>query len=332
MNNGNLGGWPVTVTITNATQSKIASITLNAIMRNSSANYTNINSTIDNNSNVTGGAYLENTTVDNATVANATLINATVQDNATISGNSTLITDSTITGPDTTITDGSVITGSDSNIDNSTIGNATVDSSNLTSSTISGNASITNSTLTGATVANSTLTNVTVSSVSSITNVASLDNITMGGVTIIGQAAYDYEGMISATTTGWVTYQTINFTKVYEAVRISQLVIEQSGDIIVPANISTRINDTIPGVSRNISMNVTASKWMAINVSETFISPDGAGLGSGKIGNYLVIRSNDTSNVTNHTLRLYLDVNPANYTGGVKIYYYNTAQHQHGKL
>ncbi|MBZ0174572.1 MAG: PGF-pre-PGF domain-containing protein [Candidatus Methanoperedens sp.] len=326
VNNSNLGGWPVTVIISNGTQSKTARITLNAIMRNSSVANTTINSTV-NNSNVTGGAYLENTTVDNATVANATLIDATVRDNATISGNSTLITNSTITGPGTTITDGSVITGTyaDSNIDNSTIGNATVDSSNLTRSTISDNASITNSTLTGATVANSTLTNVTVSGESSITNVAGLDNITMGGVTIIGQAAYDYEGMISATTTGWVTYQTINFTTVYEAVRISQLVIEQSGDIIIPANISTAINVT-RGVSRNISMNVTASRSMDINVSETLISPDGVGLGSGKIGNYLVIRSNDTnaSNVTNHTLRLYLDVNPANYTGGVKIYYFNT--------
>ncbi|VVB54185.1 Carboxypeptidase regulatory-like domain protein [uncultured archaeon] len=331
VNNGNLGGWPVTVTISNASQSKTASITLNAIMRNSSVANTTINSTV-NNSNVTGGAYLENTSVDNSTVANATLIYAIVQNNATISGNSTLIMNSTITGPGTIITDGSVIKGTynASYIDNSTIGNASVDSSNITSSTISGNASITNSTLTGATVANSTLNyvivtgynSITMTGGSTITNTVGLSNITLGGVVVTGDPAYDYQGKISAGN-GWVIYQNINFTKIYEAVRISQMVIEQSGDIIIPANISTRINDTTHGVSRNISMNVTASKWMAINISETFISPDGVGLGSGKIGNYLVIRSNDTSNVTNHTLRLYLDTNLANYSS-IKIYYYNT--------
>ena len=325
VNNSNLGGWPVTVTISNASQSKTASITLNAIMRDSSVANTTINSTV-NNSNVTGGAYLEDTSVDNSTVANATLINAIVQNNATISGNSTLIINSTITGPDTTITDGSVITGTyvDSYIDNSTIGSATVDSSNLTSSTISGNASITNSSLTGAIVSNSTLTNVTVTSDSTITDVVNLAYIIIRGVDVTGVAAYDYEGELQGgSSAGSVEYMGINFTKVYEDVRISQLVIEQITGINLTANISTAINDTTPGVSRNISMNVTTSRNMTINISETFINPDGVGLGSGKIGNYLVIKSNDTSNVTNHTLRLYLDVNPANYSS-VKIYYYNT--------
>ncbi|MCZ7380467.1 MAG: hypothetical protein O8C64_02660, partial [Candidatus Methanoperedens sp.] len=73
---------------------------------------------------------------------------------------------------------------------------------------------------------------------------------------------------------------------------------------------------------------INLSNGMAINISETGISPDGAGFSSGtQLGNFLVILSNDTntSNVTSHILRLYFDVDPTTYSGGVAIYYYNTA-------
>ena len=316
------------MTITISNNSKSASIILNAIMRNSSAVNTTVNSTV-NNSNVTGGAYLENTDVDNSTIANATLINASVQDDATISGNSTLIINATITGPGTTITDSSVIKGTydRSYIDNSTIGNATVDSSNVTDSTLSDNASIMNSTLDGATVANSTLDNVTVVGSATITNTVDLRNIIVSGLVITGGPTYNYEGTISATTTGWAIYQNINFTKIYESVRISQLVIDQSDDEVIPGNVTTLLNDSSMGTSMGFAMSVYLRKDMKVNISETGISPDGVALPAGtKLSNFIVIRSNDTdaSKVRNHTLRLYFDTDPATYTGGVKIYYYNT--------
>ncbi len=321
VNNSYLGGWPVTITISNG--SKSASIILNAIMRNSSAVNTTYNSTV-NNSDVTGGAYLENTDVDNSTIANATLINASVQDGADISGNSTLIINATITGSGTTITDSSVIKGTydRSYIDNSTIGNATVDSSNVTDSTLSDDASIMNSTLDGATVANSTLDNVTVVGSATITNTVDLSNIIVSGLVITGGPTYNYEGTISATTTGWAIYQNINFTKIYESVRISQLVIDQIDDE-VPGNVTTLLNDS----SMGFAMSVHLRKDMKVNIWETSISPDGVALlGGTKLSNFIVIRSNDTdaSKVRNHTLRLYFDTDPATYTGGVKIYYYNT--------
>lgn len=312
VNNSYFGGWPVTITVSNTSQSKSASVTLNAIMRNASANYTNISSTVTTNATVTG----------------ATLVNATVQNGANVSGNSTLISNATITGSGTTITDGAVIKGDygDSYISNSSVGNATVVSSNLTSSAISSNASVTNSTLVGATVSNSTLTNVTVSATSTITNVANLTNITLAGVTVTGNANYEYEGVISGGT-GWANYQTINFARVYTDVRISQLVIEQSSNQNIAPSANYTINDTSLGTSMNFSMTVNLSRGMVINISETGISPDGAGFTSGtQLGNFLVIRSNDTnvSNVTSHTLRLYFDTDPSTYSGGVAIYYYNT--------
>ncbi len=328
VNNSNPGGWPVTITISNISQSKSASVTLNAIMRNSSANYTNYSSVIENSS-VTGGATLTNSTVQNATIIGATLTNATVQNGANVSGNSTLIMNATVTGSDTVITDGAVIRGDYGNsyIDNSTVGNATVVSSNLTGSTISANATVTNSTLTSATVSNSTLTNVTVRSDSRITNVASLSNITMGGVIVEGDSAYEYEGRITGGT-GWATYQNINFTKVYDTIRISQLVIEQGPNTYVGSGTNVSINDTSLGTSMNFSMIVNLSNPAVINVSETGISPDGVGFSSGtRLGNFLYIRSNDTnlSNVTTHILRLFFDIDPSTYTGGVAIYYYNTS-------
>jgi PGF-pre-PGF domain-containing protein len=320
VNNSYFGGWPVTITISNSSQSKSASITLNAIMRDASASFTNISSTNDTTTIVTG----------------ATLVNATIENYANVSGNSTLISNATITGIGTSITDGAVIKGDygDSNIDNSTVGNATVDSSDLTGSTVRNNASVTNSTLTGATVDNSTLTNVTVSSTSTITNVSSLSNITLGGVTVTGDRNYDYEGSISSGT-GWANYQTINFTRIYATVRISQLVIEQSSGQDIGSSTNTSLNDTSLSTSMNFSMTVNLSSGMVINISETGISPDGAGFSSGtQLGNFLVIRSNDTnaSNVTRHVLRLYFDVDPSTYSGGVAIYYYNTGTHAWVKL
>jgi hypothetical protein len=78
----------------------------------------------------------------------------------------------------------------------------------------------------------------------------------------------------------------------------------------------------------NFSMTVNLSSGMIINISETGISPDGTGFSSGtQLGNFLVIRSNDTnaSNVTSHTLRLYFDTAPSTFSGDVAIYYYNTS-------
>ncbi|MCZ7381912.1 MAG: right-handed parallel beta-helix repeat-containing protein, partial [Candidatus Methanoperedens sp.] len=225
------GGWPVTITISNSSQSKSASITLTAIMQNTSATYTNVSSNVDANSTVTG----------------ATLVNANVQNGANVSGNSTLISNATVTGSSTVITDGAVIKGDygNSTITNSSVGNATVDSSNLTGSTISGNATVTNSTLTSATVSNSTLTNVTVNGTSTITNVANLTNITIRGVDVTGLAAYDYEGQFQGgASAGSVEYHGINFTRIYTNVRVSQLVIEQSQAPAITPNTNTSINDT----------------------------------------------------------------------------------------
>ena len=99
VNNTNFGGWPLTITIDNSSQVKNASITLNAIIRNASANYTNISSTVDNNSNASGGATLVNSNVtDGANLIGATLVNSNVTNGADVQGNSTLITDSIVTG------------------------------------------------------------------------------------------------------------------------------------------------------------------------------------------------------------------------------------------
>jgi PGF-pre-PGF domain-containing protein len=308
VNNSNFGGWPVTITISNS--SKSASVTLNAIMRNASANYTNISSNVNSS----------------ATVVNATLVNASIGANVNISGDSTLIMDVNVTGSSTLITDNAVIKGSyaNSSIDNSTVGNATVDSSNLIGSTVSNNASITNSTLTGATVSNSTLTNVYVTSTSIITNVANLSGITLGGVTIIGDPGYDYQGEILAGP-GWVTYQNINFTTIYTDILVSLLVIEQSPDQNILPNTSTTLNDSVLGTSMNFSMTINLSTPAIVNVSETGINPDGSAPSSGTlIGKYLFVQSN-TTNVTNNTLRLYFDTDPSTYSGGVAIYYFNTS-------
>ena len=326
VNNSNFGGWPVTITISNSSQSKSADVTLTAIMRNSSANYTNDSISVIDNASVTGGATLRNTTVANATVTGAALENAIVLNDASVSGNDTDIRNTTVTGTNTRITDGANIRGDYGNsyIDNSTVGNATVVSSNLTGSTISTNATVIDSTLAGATVDNSSLTNVTVLTDSTITNVASLSNIALGGITITGDPNYEYEGKITEGD-GWATYQNINFTKVYDSIRISQLVIEQSPNIDVTPGTNTSINDTSLGTSMNFSMTVNLTNPAVINISETGISPDGAGFSSGtQLGNFLVIRSNDTLNVTRHILRLYFDTDPSTYTGGVAIYYYNT--------
>ncbi len=325
--NSTFGGWPVTITISNS--SKSADVTLTAIMRNSSANYTNDSSSVILNSSVTGGAILRNTNVMNSTVIGAALENTTVQNGANVSGNDTFIKNATVTGNHTEITDGAVIRGDYGNsyIDNSSVGNATVVSSNLTGSTfVRSNSMVTNSTLVGATVDNSTLTNVTVRADSIIMNVANLNNITLGGVTVTGDLDYEYEGKIAGGN-GWATYQNINFTKVYDSIRISQLVIEQSPNTNVGSGMNISINDTSLGTSMNFSMTVNLTNPAVINISETGISPDGAGFSSGtRLGNFLYIRSNDTnnSNVTSHILRLYFDTDPTTFTEGVAMYYYNT--------
>jgi PGF-pre-PGF domain-containing protein len=326
VNKSTFGGWPVTITISNS--SKSAGVTLTAIMRNSSANYTNDSSSVILNSSVTGGAILTNTNVMNSTVIGAALENTTVQNGANVSGNDTFIKNATVTGNHTEITDGAVIRGDYGNsyIDNSRVGNATVVSSNLTGSTfVRSNSTVTNSTLVGATVDNSTLTNVTVRADSTITNVANLNNITLGGVTVTGDLNYEYEGKIEGGN-GWATYQNINFTKVYDAIRISQLVIEQSPNTNVGSGTNISINDTSLGTSMNFSMTVNLTNPAVINISETGISPDGEGFSSGtRLGNFLYIRSDDTnnSNVTSHILRLYFDTDPTTFTEGVAMYYYN---------
>ena len=316
VNNSYFGGWPVTITIANSSQSKSVSITLDSIMQDSSATFTNVSSSNDSTT----------------TVVDATLVNATITDNASVSGNSTIIMNATITGSDSIITDGAVIKGdyADSYITNSVVGNSTVQSTNLTSSTLSGNASVTNSSLTSATVSNSTLTNVTITSSSTITNVANLTNITIRGVDVTGVAAYDYEGELQGSATaGSVEYQGINFSKVYTDVRISQLVIEKSPQQSLTSGSNISINDTSLGTSMNFSMTVNLSSGASINISETGISPDGTdSTATGtRLGNFLHILSNDSnaSNVTSHTLRLYFDIAPSTYSGGVAIYYYNTS-------
>ncbi len=225
-------------------------------------------STTDNSSScyidtATGVLWLRIQVTQIGAVVNATLVNANVTNNASVSGNSTLIMNATITGSESIITDGAVIKGDYGNsyLSNSSVGNATVVSSNLTSSTMSSNATVTNSTLTSATVSNSTLTNVTVSSTSIITNVASLNNITLAGVTVTGNANYEYEGVISGGT-GWATYQSINFTKVYTDVHISQLVIEQSSNQNIASGANSTINDTSLETSMNFSMTVNLSRGM----------------------------------------------------------------------
>jgi len=80
VNNSNYGVWPITITISNSSQSKIESVTLATIIRNSSENYTNINSAVDANS----------------TVIDATIMNTTVEGGAIISGNMTLIMDTNV--------------------------------------------------------------------------------------------------------------------------------------------------------------------------------------------------------------------------------------------
>jgi len=186
--------------------------------------------------------------------------------------------------------------------------------------------SIMNSTLIDTIVANSTINNSTVMN-SMISDVASLSEITLSGVTVTGDPNYDFEGKISAGT-GWATYRSINFTKIYADVRISQLVIERTDNIYIPANRSTAINDSSLGTSMNFSMTVNLVRAIFINISETGINPEGAGISSGiLIGNFLHILNNDpnSANVINHTLRMYFDTDPSTYSGGVAIYYYNTS-------
>ena len=187
------------------------------------------------------------------------------------------------------------------------------------------NATVINSILADAIVDNSTLINVTIQADSRIKNIINLSNITLGDVEINGDSNYEYEGKITGGN-GWATYQNINFTKVYDTIRISQLVIEQSPNINIGSGMNISINDTSLGTTMNFSMTVNLRNPALINISETGISPDGVGFSFGtRLGNFLVIRSNDTLNVTTHILRLFFDTDPSPYTGGIAIYYFNTS-------
>jgi PGF-pre-PGF domain-containing protein len=151
----------------------------------------------------------------------------------------------------------------------------------------------------GSSVTGATLVNTTVQ------NNATVVSSNLTGSTIIANATVTNSTLTSAT----VSNSTLTNVTVRSDSRIT--------------NVS--INDTSLGTSMNFSMIVNLSNPAVINVSETGISPDGAGFSSGiRLGNFLYIRSNDTnpSNVTTHIMRLYFDIT---YTGGVAIYYYNTS-------
>ena len=283
----NAGYYQVTITVANASQSKLASITLYATMRNESG-YTNISSMVDTSSgtNATGGAVLNNASVlSGAIVDGSVLVSSNVTMNATVTSGSTVL-NSNVSGMGSEVTNGAVV-------NNSVVTNGTVDGSTLVGVTMTGGS------VTGTVID------------------------TGYAVTLVGATVVDSGGSAQITG-GEILTQGVNFSSVYIATLITDLIIDQINDRPIPANIPTSI-DEIGKVGCNLTLNLTSAG--TVNISETAINPDGEGSdvsNSAVIGNFLCIQCSNTSLVQNVTIRMYYTT-ATSYSGGVYIYHYNTA-------
>ncbi len=311
-----IGIYQVTITVANTTYGKSASIDLVACMKNATG-VTEIGSCNTTDGTVTGNdTILENSNVtSNASVDNSTLSNTNVTQNATVEDSTVL--DSSVTGSSSSVVNDAVVNCS--TVDNSTVDNTTATDSQLYEGT-----TVTGSTITGVTANDTTVTGSTVVNVTANGSTITGTTIDTGyAVTLVGATVVDSGGSAQITG-GEIVTRGVNFSNVYAATLITDLIIDQIDNTDFAANTPQSIGD-IGTVGCNLTVNLTSAG--TVNISETAINPDGEGSdvsNSAVIGNFLCIQCNNTSLVQNVTIRMYYTT-ATSYSGGVYIYHYNTA-------
>ncbi|MCK4812025.1 MAG: hypothetical protein KAS74_07105, partial [Methanosarcinales archaeon] len=308
--------YQVTITVANTTYGKSASIDLVACMKNATG-VTKIGSCNTTGGNVTGNdTILENSNVtSNASVDNSTLSNTNVTQNATVEDSTVL--DSSVTGSSSSVVNDAVVNCS-------TVDNSTVDDTTATDSQLYEGTTVTGSTITGVTANDTTVTGSTVVNVTANGSTITGTTIDTGyAVTLVGATVVDSGGSAQITG-GEIVTRGVNFSNVYTAALITDLIIDQIDNTDFAANTPQSIGD-IGTVGCNLTVNLTSAG--TVNISETAINPDGEGSdvsNSAVIGNFLCIQCNNTSLVQNVTIRMYYTT-ATSYSGGVYIYHYNTA-------
>lgn len=279
----NVGAYPVTISVTNSTQVKSATIDLVAIMTCPTVAYNDTSSTIDSENVGNGSVVVEDSNV----LANATLTNASVFSNSTISGVDAIVEDSVVK-------------------DNSTVTNATVEANSIVSSsnvtagaTVTTGSVVEGSNITGTTtiVTNATLTSVIVTD-STVTGVT-LSNVTLEDATVVASGG---EAMITAGNI--TTEEGVVFLNVYEDTLVDELVIEQSLNNVV--NTTSPIVNSID--STGTYLNLTATGAGNVSVSQCSISPGGAfALTTDEevVGDFF--QFNFTGSMTDAWVRMYID-------------------------
>ena len=277
----NVDAYPVTITVTNSTQNKIATIDLVAIMKNSAVAYNDTSSTVDSDNVGNGTVVVGNSIIE----SNATVTNASVFSNSTVSGEESSVVDSVVrdnsTVTNATVTENSIVSSSNVTAGATVTAGSVVEGSNVTGATI-----ITNTTLNNVNVIGSTVTGVT------------LSNVTLEGATVVASGG---EAMI---TGGKINISGVVFENVYEDTLVDELVIAQS--------LGNSVNNTSPIVDTRDStgtyLNLTATGAGNLSVSQCSISPGGAfGLTDNEetIGDFF--QFSFTGNMTDAWIRIYID-------------------------
>ncbi len=281
------GYYPVTITVANTSQSKkSASIKLHAMMRNATGNTVLDGSTI----NTTSGAnatdsFLKNASViSGATVNDSWLVNSNVSESATVIENSTVLNSS--------------VSGIYSEVKNK----ATIDNSVVTNGTVDG------ATLVGVTMTGGSVTGTTID--------------TGHAVTLIGATVTAGSGGAPQITAGQIVTRGVNFAKVYKDTPLTELVIEQTADEVIPVNTLTSITGDAVGCDLAVNMTAVGS----INITKAGINPGGEDTDVSRstvMSKFIHIQCNDSTQVRNATIRIYCDASVSGYAT-VKVYYYNT--------
>ncbi|MDP2845364.1 MAG: PGF-pre-PGF domain-containing protein, partial [Candidatus Methanoperedens sp.] len=322
----------MTITLTNTSQGRSAGITLFAIMRNSTGNFTAIGSIIDVNATIGGNAVIIGSTItagnitgNSTLIVNATIhgaltvvIDSIIRDGATV--NNATINNATVQGSLANVSNGAVVR------DNAVVNNATVtNSATISNSTVGSNAiiektNVTNSTILGAIIKGikrtPTVQNVNISW-------REVGNITVVDVNILN---VNNNATLARTTDGYAVHRGINFTSIYQEVAINRLVINKSSDATIAPGQQVELNESNLNTSFNFNLIVNPNSATLLNVSRTGISPDGVGtdssLGS-RVGDFVHIAENTSSTgVSFAKIRMYYSTAPS--STEVSIYYYNS--------
>ena len=300
-----VGVYPITITVSNSTQGKSASIDLVAVMRYVDVAYSDSTSNVSG-SNVGNGSVV----VDNSIVnESAFVLNGSVSNHSEVSGSAAVVDDSIVKDHsavlNASVLNGSVVVGSVVSSNATVTGGSSVENSNVTLGSI-----VDNSTLTGVDAINSHVDGV------------ELSNVTLENATVVSV------GGNAQITEGKITIGGVEFDNIYEDTFVDELVIDQSLD--------NGVNVTSPFVDNRDSLgtylNITGDGEGDVSVSVCSISPGGsftvAGLNDGLsgetvVGDYIKI-SSTVPNMTRAEIRMYIDQETKDGYDTLFVAYHNT--------